>query len=189
MRRVLAAAWIGLALPGGSALAQDTFVGRSAASMRDLDAVAPGASLRTACAEQIEASFDLPAMARAVAGLDIWDRLGAARQPAFIAALRARLATECTHRQRGGTLTPLATRQTAAGVSLTVRLTLPDGGERILVWRLHEGGPWGWRASDLVVDGISAAAALRDEVRAGVEAADGDVAAAIPALSRGAPPP
>ena len=177
---------IGLTIQATGAFAQpvEAFFDRSAAAMRVVDAAAPGAPLHAACTSQVEASFDLPVLARAVAGPEIWASFGETRQPVFIAALRARLAAECVRSRRGGTLTPLSTRMTAAGASMTVRLTLPDGAERVLVWRLKAGGPWGWQASDLIADGFSLTTALSDEVRGAFDALGGN--AAIAALARGA---
>ena len=191
MPRVLAPALIGiwLTFDGGGAIAQpaEDFVARSGMALQEIAAAAPGAALRAACGSHAEASFDLPALAQAIAGVEIWNRLGDSRRPTFRAALRARLIAECARGRRGGTLTLLASRPSPSGLSVTARMALPDGAERILVWRLRAGGPWGWQATDLVADGISLAAALRDEVRAAYDAANGDVEAAIMSLSRGAP--
>lgn len=164
------------------------FLARSEAALRDIAAAAPGAPARAVCGEHVEASFDLPALARMIAGTEIWARLGDDRRPAFQAALRARLVSDCARAPRGGTLALLATRAATDDLVVTARMVLADGGERILVWRLRAGGPWGLRAHDVTVDGIGLGAVLRDEVRAAFDAANGDVEAAIFGLARGALP-
>ena len=181
---MMLAALLGPALTvPAQAQSPEDFLARSAAALQAIDAAAPGAALREACASHAAQSFDLPAMAEAVAGPAVWSRLGEARRPDFVAALRVRLAQECVRGRRGGTLTLLQVR----GATLTARLAFPDGTERILGWRLRPGGVWGMQATDLVADGVGVTAVLRDEVRAAYDLAGGDAEATIAALSRGAP--
>ena len=124
---------------------------------------------------------------RAVAGDFIWLKLGDEKQPRFIAALRTRLVTNCARGRTPGTLTLLGTRQRPDSVSLTARMQGTDDAERILVWRLRPGGPWGWQATDVSADGISLSSVLHEEVRAAYDAAQGDAEAAITGLANGAP--
>ncbi len=165
----------------------ETFLQRSEIGWREVAATAPGAARIAACDAQAEAGFDIPVLARAVAGDFIWLRLGDARHDRFIAALRARLVTDCARGRAPGTLTLLGTRPRADGVSLTARLRGANDTERTLVWRLRPGGPWGWQATDVSADGVSLSAVLHEEVRAAYDAAEGDAEAAIAGLARGAP--
>lgn len=164
----------------------EDFIVRSEAALHDIAAAAPGAPARAACSAYAEASFDLPTLARAIAAAQIWNLLGEEKRPVFQAALHARLAADCARGRRGGSLTLLATRPLPDGRSVTARLRLPDGSERLLVWRLRTGGPWGWQATDVAADGISLAGALRDEVRSAFDGGSGDIDAAIAGLARGA---
>ena len=165
----------------------EDFLHRSQAGWRAVAAAAPGAPRIAACATEAEAGFDIPTLARAVAGDFIWLKLGDEKQPRFIAALRTRLVTNCARGRTPGTLTLLGTRRRPDSVSLTARVQGADDAERILVWRLRPGGPWGWQATDVSADGISLSSVLHEEVRAAYDAAQGDAEAAIAGLANGAP--
>lgn len=166
----------------------EDFLHRSEAGWRAIAATAPGAPRIAACDAQAVASFDIPHLARAVAGDYIWLKLGEAGHARFTATLRERLARDCARRGTGA-LTLLGTRPRADGVSLTARLTGADNAERTLVWRLRPGGPWGWQATDVSADGISLSSVLHEQVRAAFDAAEGDAEAAIAGLAHGAPLP
>lgn len=165
----------------------ETFLQRSESGWQAVAAAAPGEARIAACDAQARAGFDIPVLARAVAGDFIWLRLGETRHERFIDALRARLVRDCARGRDPGALTLLAVRPRSEGVSLTARLRGADGADRILVWRLRPGGPWGWQASDLAADGVALSAVLHEEVRAAYDAAEGDAEAAIAGLARGAP--
>lgn len=165
------------------------FLHRSEAGWREIAGTAPGAARIAACGTQAEASFDIPLLARAVAGDFIWLKLGTDNQDRFTAALRDRLARDCARRQGPGTLTLLRTRPRPDGVSLTARLTGADNAERVLVWQLRQGGPWGWQATDVTADGVSLSSVLHEQVRAAFDTAEGDAEAAIAGLANGAPLP
>jgi hypothetical protein len=168
----------------------EDFLHRSEAGWQVVAATEPGSTARiAACDAQAESGFDIPALARRVAGDFIWLRLGAMLQPRFIGALRTRLVTDCARRQGAGTLALLASRPRDGGVSLTARWRGAGTDERTLVWRLRPGGPWGWQASDVAADGVSLSAVLHEEVLAAFDAAGGDPEAAIAGLARGAPLP
>jgi hypothetical protein len=167
----------------------EDYLHRNEAGWREIAAAEPGAPRITACDDQAQASFDIPLLARAVAGDFIWLKLGDEGHARFTAVLRERLARDCARRGGPGTLTLLRTRQRPDGVSVTTRLTGSDITERTLVWRLRPGGPWGWQASDVSADGVSLSSALHEQVRAAFDTAEGDAEAAIVGLANGAPLP
>ncbi|WP_170979381.1 ABC transporter substrate-binding protein [Roseomonas sp. HF4] len=167
----------------------EAFIMRSDAAFRAIGAAAPGAPRIAACDRFAEAAFDLASLSRTVAGGTLWDGLAEGKRARFRAALHARLAADCARDDRPGTLALLATRQRRGDVSVTSRLLRADGSERILVWRLRAGGPWGWQATDVAADGMTLGTRLHDEVLAALDAAGGDVDAAIGALARGATRP
>jgi hypothetical protein len=166
----------------------EVFLQRSEAGWRVIAATAPGPARLAACDAEAVAGFDIPSLARAVAGDYIWLKLGDEGHGRFTIALRQRLARDCARRD-AGSLTWLGTRARPDGVSLTARLTGPGIAERTVVWRLRPGGPWGWQATDVSADGISLSAVLHEQVRAAFDAAEGDAEAAIAGLARGAPLP
>lgn len=162
------------------------YLARAEASMQSIAAAAPGAPARAACAAHMEAAFDLAALAEAVAGPRVLTVLGTAGRPTFDAALHLRLAADCARERRPGRLVPLGERPVAGGIALAARLVPTEGAERVLVWRLRHGGPWGWQASDLSIDGRGIAATLHAEVQAQFEQMGGTAEAAVSALARGA---
>jgi hypothetical protein len=165
----------------------ERFLARSEAALNEIAAMDPAAA-RAACRAFAEAGFDLPAVARAIAEPPLWQRLDEARRASLQAALQARMAADCARRRQAGQLTLLATRPLPDGRTVATRLRLPDGSERLLVWRLHAGGPWGWHATDLTADGVSLAGMLRDDLRSALEDHADDSDAAIASLARGRPP-
>ena len=158
-----------------AASAQEAFITQLDAALRPLPSLSPD-DARAACAQMVEATFDMPALAQAVAveGVATAD-VGA--------ALRERFVANCVRNRREERLVFLGLR----GESVVSRLDRPDGTERVMVWRLQPGGPWGWRAVDVSVEGVGQAARLRDELR-GRLAATGDPDAALAGFARrGAP--
>lgn len=190
-RAVLLAALLGWPAAAHTAESSpaEAFITRSDAAFRAIGAAAPGAPRIAACEGFAEAAFDLVSLSRTVAGGTLWDALAEGKRARFRAALRTRLAADCARDDRPGTLALLATRQRQGDLSVTSRLLRADGSERILVWRLRAGGPWGWQAADVAADGMTLGTRLHDEVLAALDAAGGDVDAAIGALARGATRP
>lgn len=164
----------------------EAFILRGDAAFRAIGTAAPGAPRIAACDGFAEAAFDLASLSRTVAGGTLWDGLAEGKRALFRAALRARLAADCARDTRPGTLALLAARQRQGELSVTSRLVHADGSDRILVWRLRAGGPWGWQATDVASDGVTLGTRLHDEVLGALDAAGGDVDAAIGALTRGA---
>lgn len=133
--------------------------------------------------------FDMPLVSRSVAGA-LWDVMASAERTALQDAIINRAQTVCMRelRRRGAPgIELLRERQTAERVTLTSRVRYADGTETIASWRLAQGGPWGWRADDLTLDGNSLVGLLRSEFTSLANGLGGDVAMAIRALGGGSP--
>jgi ABC-type transporter MlaC component len=145
---------------------------------------AGGDTGRQRCARFVDVAVDLDVMSRAI-GDRLWAQTNAARRQAIETAVRRRMVAECAARARGegATATVLKARTTGSGGSLTVRVTARAGGDQTITWPLRPGGEWGWKATDVVLDGRSVAFTLRDEVN-GVFEASNDIDAAIARIAR-----
>lgn len=116
--------------------------------------------------------------------------MASAERAALREAIMNRGQTVCMRelRQRGAAgIELLRERQTAERVTLNSRVRYADGTETIATWRLVQGGPWGWRADDLTLDGNSLIGLLRSEFTSLVNGLGGDFAMAIRALGGGTP--
>lgn len=150
---------------------------------------APDAWPAAECAIVLQDGFDIPLVSRTAAG-PLWDGMAPSERIALWETIINRGKTVCMRelRQRGAPeIEVLRVRQTAQGASLTSRMRYADGTETIATWRLVQGGPWGWRAEDLTLDGNSLVGLLRSEFTSLANGLGGDIAAAIRALGGGTP--
>jgi hypothetical protein len=141
-----------------------------------------------ACARLVADGFDLASLAATAAG-QFRNALGPELDRKMIDAVATHMTTECTTLRfdvAAGTATIIRTRETDFGIKIITQYPGPENeAGQVLVWSLRTGGPWGYRAVDLSVDGSSLALTLRDTFDAAVLAHAGDLGAAIADLQSG----
>ncbi len=141
------------------------------------------------CTALIADAFDIPALARGVAGPH-WDSLKPDEVTALGAAIARRLVGECIAllaRPAPGAAAIKRVRTTDSGVRVTTLASDAKGNDHASIWALRPGGPWGFRAIDLIVDGTSTVQTLGQDLDAALTARPGDTSAAIASLAaRGA---
>ncbi len=171
-----------------AAPAPESFVARTQARIEAARSLAGATARRQACAALVADAFDAPAVARAAAG-ESWTMAGAAARRGFADAVGRRLAGECTNlldRPERGEVSVRRVRQTPDGVRVTAQLQTASGPGSVFVWSLAPGGPLGWRATDLSIDGRGVVATLHGDLEALLTAQGGHVEAAMDAFAAGA---
>jgi ABC-type transporter MlaC component len=159
-------------------------------SIQTIRAEAPDGDERTRekCKALLDRVLDLDTITRHAAGEKTWSAMTPAQRSSFRAGVDTRVSTECARsvrEYRGETATLLGVRNSDNGEKLaTTRLPLASGSDRTVAWRLRSGGPRGWRAVDVVTNGRSAAADLRNEYAGFLQAQNGDIDALIAHMRR-----
>jgi hypothetical protein len=178
--------------PGPVAAAEpQRFIGEVEAQFDAAHEQPKGPARLAVCTTLVSRAFDLATIAKATAARQ-WDDVVHGLSDDLVTAVSRRLAAECvsmTGHTRRGHAVIRRVRQMKDGVRITAQYPGP-GGEAagsVFVWSLVPGGPWGFRATDLSVDGHSAAITLREDFEGSLAGHHGDLAAAIADVARRAP--
>jgi ABC-type transporter MlaC component len=139
------------------------------------------ARARQRCQEFTTRYMEMDAMAQSAAAA-IWSRMSAHQRAAYRSAFDARMLATClraVREFRGKKLTLLGVRRTESGDKLVAtRVSLDNGRERMIVWRLRDRGSR-LRAVDIISDGRSTVATAREEYATVLESRNGDIDAFI----------
>lgn len=140
-----------------------------------------------ACRSLVSDLFDAGAVAEGTGGTR-WKTLPASAKTALHAAVRSRLAVECTgvaERPKTGPGVVRRVKEIEGGIRLTVQFPGENGADgAVFVWTLRAGGALGYTARDLSVDGRGLVATLRADLEAALAVHEGNIAAAIADLGR-----
>lgn len=175
---------------GGALLAgsPEDFVRSAESVFAELDPAAHPDARAAACARLVADGFDVASLAATAAGR-FRGTLDAELERKMRDAVATHMTTECATLRfdvAAGTATIIRTRETDFGIKIITQYPGPETeAGQVLVWSLRAGGPWGYRAVDLSVDGSSLALTLRDTFDAAVLAHEGDLGAAIAELQSG----
>jgi ABC-type transporter MlaC component len=189
----LPARFLGLFL-AGSAFAQvdpaiDQFVQVIQSSLLAISAQAPArdGGAREGCGDLMARVLDVGAMAQAASD-DAWDLMTQPQRERFREGFARRLRSDCIgpiRDYRGEPVTLAGVRPLGPGERLVaIRLGAEDAPGRVITWRLRAGGPDGEKAVDIIVDGRSTVASLRNEISAVLQAQKGDIDALIGYLNK-----
>jgi len=174
-------------LPAFAAGSPQDFVDRTSSAFDAIRAKGTLSAQRAGCRSLVAKVFSLTALSRHVAG-DNWRKLDPASMDALTSAVAFRLSEECAavlRKSKTSGASVRKTRQTNAVLKVTALYPGPDDDNRVFVWSLTPGGPMGYRAVDLSIDGRSVVLTLRADFDAGLAARDGGIKAAIAAVRRG----
>ncbi len=168
-----------------AAVSPELFVERVQARFDQIRATGAGGR-EAACRSLVSDLFDVRAVAQGTGGPG-WKTFAAAAKTALEAAVRRRLAGECVgvaERPATGPGVIRRVREIEGGIRLTVQFPKEGDAGTVFVWTLRPGGPLGFTARDLTVDGRGVVATLRADFEAALAVHDGNVAAAIADLDR-----
>lgn len=160
----------------------ESFVTGVDTRLDELRATEPGARA-DGCGQLLDDAFDETAIVPAVAA-GHWGSLGQFRDD-FAAAVGARLLRACLDvlvRDDEGDGTVRRVRERDGYQRVTVQYGTAENPGTVLVWTLQPGGPLGWQAVDLTVEGRGLVAELRADFEAAL-GARGSVPAAIADLA------
>lgn len=158
-------------------------------SIQAIRADAPDGDARTRekCKPLLDRVLDIDLIARSAAG-EQWNNMTPAQRSGFRSGVETRIVAECAKNVRqhhGETANLLGVRNSENGEKLaTTRLALANGTDRTVVWRLRSGGPKAWRAVDVITNGRSAAADLRNEYAGFLQGNDNNIDALITMMQR-----
>ncbi|HHZ10962.1 MAG TPA: hypothetical protein GX405_19520 [Rhizobiales bacterium] len=187
MKRLAVSAFLSALLASAvlAAISPELFVERVQARFDQIRATAAGGR-DAACRSLVADLFDVSAVAEGVGGPG-WKTFAAASRAALEAAVRRRLSSECADvadRPATGPGVVRRVREIEGGIRLTVQFPTEGDTGTVFVWTLRPGGPLGFTARDLSVDGRAVVAMLRADLEAALAVHDGNVAAAIADLAR-----
>lgn len=151
---------------------------------RSINALAKGdaAQIAADCGELTGNAFDFDGMLPDALP-EIWAKLNADQRAALASAVAKKASADCIDRIRdydGATFAILGVRIADGGDRLATADVRSVGGRDVHVtWRLRAADPDRWRAVDMIVEGRSMTASIRDRFNRILLSKNGDLAMAI----------
>ena len=160
------------------------FVERWESKAKSIKALAKddAAQIAAGCGELTGSAFDFDAMLPDALP-DVWAKLNASQRMALAAAVAKKAASDCVDRIRdydGAPFAILGVRIADDGDQLATADVRSAGGRDMHVtWRLRAADPDHWKAVDMIVEGRSMTASVRDRFNRILLSRNGNFAAAI----------
>ena len=167
----------------------DAFVQQWESASRAIKSFPPNDKDRiaAACRKLTDESFDFDVMAHGTFA-DIWAKIPSAPRQSLALTLEKRAVSDCVDHigeYGGGPLTLLGVRIADDGDRLATVDVRSAGGRNVHVaWRLRAPDTTRWKAVDLIVEGRSMRAGLRNEFNRILASRNGNVAAAVDMMGR-----
>lgn len=143
--------------------------------------------IAAACRELTAEAFDFDGMARGTFA-DIWARIAAAPRQSLASTLENKAVSNCVDHVQdygGAPFAILGVRTTDDGDRLATANVRSASGRNVHVtWRLRPADPDHWKAVDLIVEGRSMRAHVRDEFNRVLASRRGNLPAAIELMGR-----
>jgi ABC-type transporter MlaC component len=165
------------------------FVQHWESASRSIKSIPPGDKERiaAACRELTVEAFDFDGMARATFA-DIWARIAPAPRQSLASTLEHRAGSSCVDHVQdydGAAFVILGVRMADDGDRLATANVHPVRGQNVHVtWRLRLAAPGHWKAVDLIVEGRSMRARIRDEFNRVLASRHGNLPAAIELMGK-----